>query len=126
MANEISATPGISVTPSGGATMTRGGSTITISLVDSAQRYVAGIQTVGTSEEALNLGEVAGTTLGWAWFKNLDATNFVSIKTATSGTIFAKLKAGEACMFRFGSGVTAPYVIADTASVRLEYTVFVD
>ena len=76
-------------------------------------------QNIGTSEEALNLGNIA--TLGYIYIKNLDETNFVQLRTATSGTYFCKLKPGEIAVFRFGSGVTAPYAIADTAACDVEY-----
>lgn len=123
MANTI--TPTLSATPTGGTTVARTAS-VTFTINDTDQRYQSGIQTVGTSEEAVNLGDLSGVTLGYAWFKNLDATNFVQIKTATSGTLMVKLKPGEAASFRFGSGITAPYIIADTASCRVEYVIFAD
>lgn len=87
----------------------------------STKKYVKAKQSIGTSEEAIGLGEV--TSLGWAIFINRDSTNFITLKTATSGTIFARLNAGEFAMFRFGSGVTAPFATADTAAVQLEYMI---
>ena len=42
---------------------------------------------------------------------------------ATGGTKCVKLLAGEVAMFRFGSGVTAPYIIADTAACQVEYII---
>lgn len=41
------------------------------------------IQNIGTSAEALNVGDV--TTEGYAVFKNLDATNFVEVGWDASG-----------------------------------------
>lgn len=76
-------------------------------------------QNVGTSEEVLNLGDIS--SLGYILAVNRSSSNFVSIKTAAGGTIFAKILPGEVAMFRFGSGVTAPFVIADTAACQLEY-----
>lgn len=81
-------------------------------------------QNVGIAEEALNLGDVS--SLGWIALKNLDATNFINVKTATGGVIFAKLKAGEMMLFRAGSGLTAPFVIADTAACQLDILVCSD
>ena len=80
------------------------------------------LHSVGTTEEAMDLGELA--TIAWCWIKNHDGTNFVELRTATAGTKFAKLLAGEAALFRFGSGVTAPYLIADTAACLVEYIIF--
>jgi hypothetical protein len=74
---------------------------------------------VGTSEEAIPLGEV--TSPGWAIFINRDTTNFINLKVATSGAIFAKLLAGEFALLRLGSGAQAPYAIADTAACKMEY-----
>lgn len=87
-------------------------------------RYFAHTQQIGTSEEALQKGELA--SLGYAWFKNLDATNFVSIRAATGAGNAIKLNPGECAVFRFGSGATAPYAIADTAAVYLEYLIVED
>lgn len=84
---------------------------------------IAGRRSIGTSEEALTLGEVA--TLGWAWFKNIDATNFVEIRSATgAANDIIKIKAGEFALFRFGSDVSAPFAIADTAACLLDYVIF--
>lgn len=78
------------------------------------------VQNVGITEEALLLGD--GGSIGYVLLKNLDSTNFVEIRTGTGATKFVKLLAGEIALFRFGSGVTAPYVIADTAACDLEIT----
>jgi hypothetical protein len=48
-------------------------------------------------------------------------TNFITILTAASGTAFAKLLPGEACVFRLD--VAAPAVLADTAIVVIDYLV---
>lgn len=88
-----------------------------------SQKYQQGFQNVGTSEEAINLGDVS--TLGWALFINRDTTNFISLKTATGGTVFAKLPPKGGCaLFHFGSGVTAPWAVADTAACNMEYLIF--
>lgn len=76
-------------------------------------------QAIGTSEEAIVLGEV--TSPGWALFVNRDDTNFIELRVATGGAKFAKLKPGETCLLRLGSGAQAPYAIADTAECLMEY-----
>lgn len=81
--------------------------------------YHQGKQSVATSQAALNLGAVSA--LGWFLAVNRDPTNFIKILTATAGTIMVKLLPGAPCLFYFGSGVTAPFVIADTATCILEY-----
>lgn len=75
-------------------------------------------QSIATSETAINLGGVS--SLGYCIIVNRDPTNYVEIKTATSGTIFAKLFPGELAMFRIGSGVTAPYAVANSGAVQIE------
>ncbi len=87
----------------------------------SAKKYVKSKQNIGTSEEAIGLGELA--SLGWALFINRDTVNFLEIRVGTGGTKIVKLKAGEFAFFRFGSGITAPFAIADTAAVQLEYII---
>lgn len=75
-------------------------------------------QTVGITEEALILGDIS--TRAWCMLINRDPTNFINVKVATSGAIFAKLLAGEFCLLRLGSGAQSPFVIADTAICELE------
>lgn len=84
--------------------------------------YNSGQKVIGTSEEAIPLGEV--TSLGWFWARNLDETNFIQIRTGTGGTAFCKLLPGEACLLPLGSGITAPYAIADTAECNMQFAVF--
>ena len=73
-------------------------------------------QAIGTSEEAIKLGEIA--TCGYALSINRDATNYIELKVATGGAIFAQLFAGVCAMLRLGSGAQAPYAIAHTAACQ--------
>lgn len=87
-------------------------------------------QTVGTSEEVLDLGDI--TSVGAIMIRNLDPTNFVNVKTTTSGTIIARLdpdtdgdgKGGFMLLSRAGSGLQAPWAIADTAACKVRITLF--
>lgn len=83
-----------------------------------------GVQTIGTTEEALAVGDVA--TKGYARFKNLDATNYVEIGSYVAGAFYplVKLKAGKPAVFPL-SAVTV-YARANTASVNLDYMIFSD
>ena len=84
---------------------------------------IRNVQNIGTSDEALALGDVA--TPGFAVFKNLDDTNFVEIGVGTGPFVpFLKLKPGEQCMCRLGT--TAPRAQADTAAVDLFYIIYSD
>lgn len=87
----------------------------------STKKYVRHKQNVGTSEEALDIGEltVAG---GWAFIINRDSTNYVEIRSASgAGNDIIKILPGEFALFRWGSDVSAPYAIANTAAVQVEY-----
>ncbi len=76
-------------------------------------------QTIGTSEEALDLGDIA--TGGYFVARNCDDTNYVELRSGTGATDFVRLNAGEACAFRISPDAAAPYAIANTASVELEF-----
>ena len=75
------------------------------------------VQAVGTSEEALSLGDVAAG--GYWLFKNLDSTNYMEIRQGTGIADLVRINAGEIALFRLASDATAPFVIANTASVNL-------
>lgn len=83
-------------------------------------RLVRNVQSVGTTEAALGLGDV--TTPGWCVFQNLDDTNFVEV--GVTGSMFLKLKPGEKCICRLTT--TAPFAKADTAAVELFYVIYED
>jgi len=84
------------------------------------------IQSVGTSNELIN-PSTSGTafadiaTAGWAYFENLDTTNFVQLATQDDATYFAKLLAGEKFVIPLGTGTL--YGKADTSAVRLMVTI---
>jgi hypothetical protein len=87
----------------------------------SGDNFIHHKQLVGTSEEALVLGEVSGG-LGWALFRNLDATNYLEIRSGTgAGNDIIKIPAGKFALFHFGSDITAPYAVANSAACLLEY-----
>lgn len=78
-----------------------------------------GSQSIATSDTAIGLGGIS--SLGYMLLINRDPTNYVNIKTATSGTIIARLDpAGGMCLLKVGSGITAPAAIADTAACVIE------
>lgn len=83
-------------------------------------------QNVGTADEALILGDIAGANLGWCFIKNVEAfgANYVQLKTATGGVYFAKLFGGHFAFFSFGSDITAPFVKATGAAQNIEISLF--
>ncbi len=84
----------------------------------STEKIAKNIVSVGLTEGAIPLGEVA--TLGYVFLKNLDPTNFVEVRPASgSGNDYIRLDAaGGIALFRFGSDCTAPYWIANTGACK--------
>ena len=115
MASELSiSTLSITFTKSGSASFSAAPAALSITITGDA--WMDNTQTVGTSEEAILLGDVA--TGGYWFVQNMDATNFVELRSGTGATDFIKLKAGEWAIFRTSGDATAPYAIADTGSVQ--------
>jgi hypothetical protein len=110
------------------ATMSFAKSSAALEHTKTAQVTVSGtecaqwVQTIGTSEEAIQLPpDIA--TLGYFMAENLDVTNFVSLRAGTGLGNFAKIPAGKfAGPFMLGSGATAPYAIADTGACRVKFS----
>lgn len=75
-------------------------------------------QTIGTTEEALQLGEVVAAG-AWYQIENLDAANPVDLRPATGGTVTTRIPPLGMALGTFGPSVTAPYVIAITAPVDI-------
>jgi hypothetical protein len=79
-------------------------------------------QNVGTSAEALDIGDI--TTPGYLAIKNLDATNYVTVRMGSTGADVVKLKAGEFALFRLAS--TNPFVLANTSACQILYCLVED
>jgi len=107
---------------------TKGGTSHSLSLTNqeidvSGTNSIHHRQTIGTSEEALQLGEV--TAGGYMIIVNRDATNFVEIRPNTAVADLCKLKAGEGTILRLAADAV-PYAIADTANCEVEYIIVED
>lgn len=76
---------------------------------------------VGTSAEAIPLGEITGPH--WAFLMNRDATNFVRVRNGSTGADLIKLKALEFALFPFYDSAV-PFWIADTAACICRALVF--
>ena len=59
--------------------------------------FKAGLQSVGTSEENLDYGDVSAANAGWLYMRNIDTTNYVDWGMSDGGTMkaVARLKPGE-------------------------------
>lgn len=86
----------------------------------SGTKFTHHVQSIGTSEEAIDLGEI--TTLGWVMLVNRDNTNYVEVRSgAGASNDIIKLPAkGGFAVFHFGSDITAPFAIANTAACLVE------
>lgn len=85
-------------------------------------KLVRGVQSIGTSEEPLQLAEVAAG--GWLFLRNTDATNFVSMRGASGQTPLVKVPAGApAGPFVLHPSATAPTLQANVAACLVEYLV---
>jgi len=119
MANEITYT--------GGLTVANGAHTPpSISESGTADQAAIGlvhnVQSIGTSAEALVTGDIS--TAGWAFFKNLDSTNFVTLFDADSASEdLIKILAGDSAG-PFNLGTKTISAKADTATCKLEYWIY--
>ncbi len=86
-------------------------------------RGLGTVQSIGTSAEAIELGDLSADTIGTCIFVNLDTTNYIQIKRATGETLyFAKLfpKGSTAGIsFCVYDGSQAPFAIANSAACKM-------
>ena len=119
MSNEITISALMSYADSDGSQASLPASLVAYTVSVGTKAIERSKQSIATSDTVLNLGPVA--TLGFCMFKNLDPVNTVNIKTAASGTIIGSMKPGETYgPVRFGSGVTAPAMIALVAACLVD------
>ena len=80
--------------------------------------YIDGTQTIGTTYEAITTGDLGSA--GWAYFINLDSTNFVEIglEVAAAFQGFLKLPPGYQCGPMYLTTLSI-FGRADTAAVKL-------
>ena len=95
----------------------------------SGSTSAAGIVSIPTTAggTALSLDGITTATMGYAFFRNIDATNYIEIGVQVGGTFYAlvKLKAGEVGLFRMNQ-TNPPYALANTATVVLQFTILAD
>ncbi len=120
MANEITITSGLAVVKSN-IDFTTGIATKQATLTGS--RYIRNVQAVGTTYEAVTIGDVSSA--GYAYFKNLDSTNYVEIGREVSSAFYelVRIDAGMTAG-PFKLATTSIFGRANTAAVNLEVTIF--
>ena len=91
------------------------------SIDQTTKRKVSNTQAVGTTHEALVMGEVA--TARWAYFENKDLANYVEVGTDSAGSFiaFLRLDAGQYVIVPLATN--APYAKANTAALDLLYEI---
>jgi hypothetical protein len=116
MANEITIAATLSATKNG-ATVT---STASALVTMTGDEMLTNVQNVGTSAEAVTVTDL--DTAGYAFFKNMDATNFLelALDSSVSTQVFAKLFPGQFALLPLKT--TTIYAKADTAGVNLLVT----
>jgi hypothetical protein len=82
-------------------------------------RFTHQVQTIGTSEEALVMGDLASA--GWCFVFNHDDENFVEIRAGSGAADLVKVPPESPGLFYLASAT--PYAIADTANCELEYLI---
>ena len=122
MADEVSVIAVLTFAKSGVADVERRPGTLTFDVTGT--KYHQSVASVATSEAALPLGGLAGDTRGWMYAKNLDDTNFITLRMGTGAADFVKLMPGEVFMGRLAADT--PWAIADTLACELEYLIIED
>lgn len=113
MANEIQLALSLNVSKNGASA--KGDINLVIDMA--GDQFINNIQIVGTSNEALAAGDVS--TIGWAYVKNLDATNYIEVFLDSGSTqLISKLLPGEATLFK--PGTTSIYARANTAACNAQ------
>lgn len=99
--------------------------TQTTNITQSGNIVFTDTPTIATSATTITTGSIS--TLGLVVLENLDSANFVKIAVDDGGTpkYWGKIKAGERFIFRAFPGTTIK-AIADTASVKLQVTIYED
>ena len=121
MANEITLTAALSVNKPSVMTNPVGRSVSGLQFGMAGLYYVDNSILVGVTATLIPMGQVVAPH--WAFFRNLDATNFLTIRNGASGADVVKLLPGE-CAFVPLLDTGTYYAIANTAAVIMEYLVF--
>jgi hypothetical protein len=78
-----------------------------------------GVQGIPTGGEVFVESDILGTA-GWAYVKNLDADNYVTLGSHASSNHLVKLLPGESALFRCAGSL---YGAANTAECKVEYII---
>lgn len=99
------------------------------SISASNKKWVEFIQNIGTSEEAIKLGDIG--TIGLIYARNVDQTNYVELRLGgTADDDVIKLppdtngdKTNMPCLLLAGSDVAAPFAVANSAACDVHFLI---
>ena len=114
MANELTIAASLKFVK---GTVNRSFSKAGVQLNVAGKNYTHKTQTIGTVEEAIALGDVV--TPGYILVFNSSTLNFVSIRSGTGAANLVKVPPGGVALF--SCEAAAPFAIANTAAVDIEY-----
>lgn len=120
MANEITLTASLSAYKASVMSSAIGRSITGATFTMTGSPYILSEVSVAITATLIPLGAV--TAPHWAYFKNLDATNFLKIRNGATGADLAKLLPGEVAFVPLNDAAV-PYAIADTGACLLEYLI---
>lgn len=112
MANEIQVSIAFQATKNGATA----GGTYSGTLTMSGDQLISNVQIIGTSNEAITLGDVTATGVR-IMLKNLDATNYVEIfSDSGNANLISKIPATESIYIQPNAAI---YARANTSSINL-------
>lgn len=121
MANEFTITASLSCLKSSIMNTAVGRSITSLLRNMTGTTYTEGSMSVGTSATVIPLGNV--TQPHWAWFANLDPTNYLTIFNGASGAVLLRLLPGDVALVPLDPTAT-PYAQANTNPTQMEYMIF--
>ena len=85
--------------------------------------FISGTWNVAVTDDTLNIEDLS--SLGYCFFKNLDAANYVEFSSDAAPTNYAlRLNAGEWCWHRWGQANTVITGKANTGIVKVEFRIY--
>jgi len=120
MANEITFTASLSISKPSVMSSPIGRAVTNLLFTMNGNFTVEGTILVGITATVIPLGQV--TAPHWAFFNNLDPTNFLTIRNGAAGADLIKLKPGECCFVPL-LDTSVPNAIANTAPVLMEFLI---
>lgn len=123
MANEITLTASLSVNKPSIMSAAIARSVTNLLRNMSGTTYIQDTMLVTTSELAIPFGGV--TSPHWAFFNNLDPTNYIQIYDASgqSAHCIVRLLAGDPAFFPLDTGLTTLFAKANVANCQMEYLI---